>query len=130
MGSLDSVEFAHWKEIVSEIEARRRKASMMNVTRRKFAKAVAIAPIALIGAVPAFAAGFLEGTWVVRCPRGHDDYVTDITRNHDCETCNTKAISDGAGRVVCPNGHASFVSGVTRQHKCPEQGCGLECRRE
>ena len=28
-------------------------------------------------------AGFLEGTFIVRCPNGHDDQVENITHNHE-----------------------------------------------
>jgi hypothetical protein len=80
-------------------------------------------------AVPTLAqAQALRGTWVVRCPNGHDDIVTGITRNHDCETCGKKAVSDGGALVVCPNGHASGVDGITQHHTCPV--CNKECRRD
>ena len=78
--------------------------------------------------------GFLDGTWIVRCPKGHDDQVDDITRNHDCETCGEKAVDDGNANVVCPDGHATHVGGITRSHLCtfnlPGGGiCGKQCRR-
>jgi hypothetical protein len=78
--------------------------------------------------------GFLVGTFIVRCPNGHDDQVEDITRNHDCEWCGAKAVDGGRARVVCPDGHATHVEGITRQHKCtqplPGGGeCAKQCRR-
>jgi hypothetical protein len=76
----------------------------------------------------------LEGTWIVRCPRGHDDQVDDITCNHDCEKCGLKSVDGGTADVVCPDGHATRVGGVTRTHSCtfplPGGGiCGKQCRR-
>lgn len=70
----------------------------------------------------------LIGTWVVRCPDGHDEQVTGITQNHTCH-CGKKSVEDGSGVVVCPDGHTrdNGVSGITKKHKCGE--CGKECRR-
>lgn len=79
--------------------------------------------------------GFLRGTFVVRCPNGHDDTVEGITRNHDCEKCGSKAVDGGTAMVVCPDGHATRVEGVTEGHLCTQpiddQGhlCGKQCRR-
>jgi hypothetical protein len=78
--------------------------------------------------------GFLEGTWIVRCQRGHDDQVEDITANHDCEKCGMQSVHDGYANVVCPDGHATHVEGITRSHLCtqplPSGGiCGKQCRR-
>jgi hypothetical protein len=70
----------------------------------------------------------LEGTWIVRCPNGHDNEVGGITRNHDCTNCGAQSVSDGGATVVCPNNHTSGVGGVTRHHPCPT--CGAECRRD
>ena len=102
---------------------------MSEVTRRGAFKLVAAAGVA--AAVPSTAAaeGFLEGTWIVQCEKGHCDKVTALTRNHTCESkgCGRQSVNGGAARVVCPNGHTSLVSGITRSHKCPE--CGKECRR-
>lgn len=85
-----------------------------------FAAATAVASKAM-------AMGFLTGTWIVRCPAGHDDRVDDTTRNHDCEKCGRKTVDDGTALVVCPNGHTTPVGGITVQHKCGL--CGAECRR-
>ena len=79
-------------------------------------------------------AGFLRGTYVVRCYNGHDDIVEGITRNHDCEHCDAKSVDEGTANVVCPNGHATRVEGITESHTCtqslPNGGvCGLQCRR-
>jgi hypothetical protein len=71
--------------------------------------------------------GFLQGTWIVQCPHGHQDRVDDTTRNHDCEKCGAKAVDDGTAKVVCPVGHVDGVSGVTLQHQCST--CGRQCRR-
>lgn len=81
--------------------------------------------------------GFLEGTFIVRCPNGHDDQVENITHNHDCEKCGAKAVDDGRANVVCPDGHGgpeNHVEAITRQHQCqhPMPGggiCGKQCRR-
>lgn len=54
-----------------------------------------------------FGFGFLEGTWIVRCPNGLDDQVEDITRNHNCEKCGTKAVNNGRANVVCGLDHNS-----------------------
>jgi hypothetical protein len=82
----------------------------------------------------AYAEGFLEGTWIVRCRNGHDDQVDGITRNHDCEECPEKSVDGGNANVVCPDGHATHVGGVTRDHLCTHQLsnggiCGKQCRR-
>jgi hypothetical protein len=112
-------------------------------SRRMFLRALgAVASLPLVGdgmrpsGVEARAIGFLEGTWVVRCSRGHDDTVDGITRNHDCESrgCGQKSVDEGEANVVCPDGHATHVGGVTRTHLCtfPLQGggiCGKQCRR-
>lgn len=79
-------------------------------------------------------AGFLRGTFIVRCPAGHDDQVDGITRNHDCEKCGRKAVDEGSANVVCPDGHATPVEGVTESHSCTSQVqsgalCGKQCRR-
>jgi hypothetical protein len=84
-------------------------------------------------------AGFLEGTFIVRCRNGHDNQVENITRNHDCDVsgCGAKSVDEGTANVVCPRGHGgpeNHVEGVTRQHQCqhpePSGGiCGLPCRR-
>jgi hypothetical protein len=71
--------------------------------------------------------GFLIGTWVVRCPIGHDDVVHDITRNHDCEKCGRRSVDRGSARVVCPVGHTDAVNDITAQHVCST--CGKQCRR-
>ena len=75
--------------------------------------------------------GFLVGTFIVRCPNGHDDQVENITRNHDCEKCGAKAVDGGKAKVVCPDGHATPVEAITRQHKCtqPLPGGG-ECAKQ
>jgi hypothetical protein len=77
--------------------------------------------------------GFLEGTWKVRCPKGHDDIVENITRNHTCEECGVKAVDDGRAIVLCPDGHENRVEGITRRHLCQYKlpngnACGKECR--
>jgi hypothetical protein len=74
--------------------------------------------------------GFLEGTWVVQCPNGHNNIVSGITRNHTCENddCGVKSVSDGGAIVVCRSGHTSGVGNITRHHKCPI--CEEECRRD
>lgn len=79
-------------------------------------------------------AGFLRGTWIVRCPKGHDDQVEDITKDHDCEKCDAKAVDSGSANVVCPHGHATHVEGITESHLCSEPLpgggiCGMQCRR-
>ena len=81
-------------------------------------------------------AGFLEGTYIVRCANGHDDQVEDITRNHDCEhDDDLKSVDDGRANLVCPDGHGdNHVEGITREHTCnhalPTGGiCGKQCRR-
>jgi hypothetical protein len=79
--------------------------------------------------------GFLEGTFIVRCPGGHTDTVEGITRNHDCEKCGLKAVDGGTAYVVCPDGHATRVEGITRTHLCTQvidcdgHLCGKQCRR-
>ena len=111
-------------------------------TRRLFLRALsAAATLPLVSLVisgssaEANGIGFLDGTWIVRCRRGHDDQVEDITRNHDCEhDCDEKSVDDGSANVVCPDGHATHVEGITRSHLCtyplPQGGvCGKQCRR-
>lgn len=78
--------------------------------------------------------GFLRGTFIVRCPSGHDDQVEGITRNHDCEKCGKKAVDEGTAQVVCPDGHDSRVEGITESHLCTFRYasgamCGKQCRR-
>lgn len=108
---------------------------MNAITRRKAIKVIGVATISTI-LFPslAVAEGFLRGTWIVRCPNGHDDQVDDITRNHDCEKCGAKAVDGGTANVVCPDGHATRVTGVTESHLCsyplPGGGtCGKQARR-
>jgi hypothetical protein len=84
------------------------------------------------------AAGFLDGTFWVACPKcGHVDKVEDITRNHKCENdkCkNDKDVDGGTCYVTCPDGHwkDNKVEGVTRQHQCQKKVgggiCGKQCR--
>lgn len=79
-------------------------------------------------------AGFLRGTFVVRCGRGHDDIVEGITRNHDCEKCGTQCVDEGTAYVVCPLGHATRVEGITESHNCSfptgnGSVCNQQCRR-
>ena len=108
---------------------------MIEVNRRGMLKlAVGAAGFALLASTRAAAVGFLRGTWIVRCPNGHDDQVDDITRNHDCETCDAKSVDGGSANVVCPDGHATHVEGVTESHACsfklPNGGiCRKQCRR-
>ncbi len=107
----------------------------MNKTRREFiAKVVGtIGAAGIIVAAPNPALACLVGTWKVRCPKGHDDIVEEITCNHTCEKCGAKALSDGVGDVVCPGGHANHVSTGNRKErgkwlqslKCSK--CGKEC---
>lgn len=78
--------------------------------------------------------GYLHGTYVVRCPKGHDDRVDDYTRNHKCEKCGAKAVVNGKAIIVCPDGHTNQVSGVTESFRCKfklvgGKLCGKECRR-
>ena len=79
--------------------------------------------------------GFLRGTFVVRCPNGHDDTVEGITRNHDCEKCDKKSVDEGTAMIVCPDGHATRVEGITEGHLCTEviddagHQCAKQCRR-
>ena len=107
----------------------------MNKTRREFIVRVVgtIGAVGVIVAAPSPAWACLAGTWKVRCPKGHDDIVEDITCNHTCEKCREKAFSDGVGDVVCPDGHANHVSTGNRNErdkwlrslKCSK--CGKEC---
>lgn len=96
---------------------------------------VCILAVALLTVpVISFAIDCLRGTWIVRCPNGHDDQVDDITCNHDCEKCDAKAVDGGRAMVVCPAGHATQVTGITESHLCnyrlPNGGiCGQQCRR-
>jgi hypothetical protein len=72
-------------------------------------------------------AGFLRGCWDVVCPQGHVDRVGGITRNHDCESCGTKAVDEGSARVKCGNcGTVDSVNGVTEMHSC--SNCRAEVR--
>lgn len=107
----------------------------MDKTRREFIAKV-FGTMGAVGAIlvaPSSAWACLAGTWKVRCPKGHDDIVEDITCNHTCEKCGEKAFSDGVGNVVCPDGHANRVSTGNRNErdnwlqslKCSK--CGKEC---
>ena|SRR6516164_4947691 len=107
----------------------------MTVSRRFWIKrtGVAVGIMALATTVWGYD-GFLRGTWIVRCPNGHNDQVEDITRNHDCEKCGAKAVSGGSANVVCPVGHATHVEGITESHICSQRNpdgsmCGRQCRR-
>lgn len=116
---------------------------MSKVTRRNAIKLAAGAVVAATLPTPAAAVGFLDGTFYVRCSRGHDDKVEGITRNHDCEgrvngrKCNEKSVDGGTAIVVCPDGHGgpeNRVERITRQHQCqtklPNGGiCGKQARR-
>ncbi len=107
----------------------------MNKARREFIVRVVgtIGAVGVIVAAPSPARACLAGKWKVRCPRGHDDIVEDVTCNHACEKCGAKAFSDGVGDVVCPDGHANHVSTGNRNErdkwlqrlKCSK--CGKEC---
>ena len=107
----------------------------MNKSRREFIARVigTIGAVGIIVVAPSPAWACLAGTWKVRCPKGHDDIVEDITCNHTCEKCNTKAFSDGVGDIVCPDGHANPVRTGNRNErekwlqslKCSK--CGKEC---
>ena len=110
----------------------------MNITRRGFLQsAIALTgAFTIIGLASSRTLACMYGTWVVRCPKGHDDTVTDGTCNHDCDECGAKAFYDGAGNIVCPKGHANYVNTGTshdrdkalQSYKC--KTCGKECRRD
>jgi len=111
-------------------------AAMFKAIPLTLALAVGSAPTNELAAATRGSIGFLEGTFIVRCPRGHDDQVEDITRNHDCShgDCGLRSVDDGRATVLCPDGHANHVEGITRQHKCtfplPSGGeCAKQCRR-
>ncbi len=97
------------------------------MTSQCLAAALVFGVLSMTTAVAAIS-GFLEGTWVVQCADGHRDTVGGITRNHNCEKCGKKSVSEGGALVVCPDGHVSGVGAITRNHKCPT--CGKECRRD
>lgn len=108
---------------------------MAAITRRELLGGTALigGAIALLPKA-ARADGFLHGTWIVRCSKGHDDQVDGITRNHECETCGEKSVDGCTADVVCPDGHASHVGGITESHLCTvalRAGgiCGKQCRR-
>jgi hypothetical protein len=107
-------------------------------TRREFIVGLVgtVGAIGIIVAAPSSARACMYGTWVVRCPNGHDDTVTRGTCNHDCEKCGAKAFSDGEGNIVCPDGHVNHVTTgdshdedkVMKSYKC--RTCKKECRRD
>ena len=105
----------------------------MNQTRREFtAKMVAaFGAVGVIMVAPNRAFACMYGTWVVRCPRGHDDVVTEGTCQHVCEKCGTQVFSGQVVTVVCPAGHANRVrtGGRMTSWKCYESNCRRECRR-
>jgi hypothetical protein len=72
---------------------------------------------------------YLLGTFVVRCPNGHDDTVTKGTAQHVCEKCGTQTFRGGKVTVVCPHGHPNEVTlhGQTKSIICSV--CKTECRR-
>ena len=104
----------------------------MTTTRREFITRLAgtIGAIGIVVGAPSPAHACLGGTWVVRCPNGHDDVVTQGTCQHVCEKCNVQAFSGSVVTVVCPEGHANRVNTgeLMESHKCSK--CGRECRRD
>lgn len=75
---------------------------------------------------------YLWGTWVVRCPNGHDDIVTGGTAQHKCEKCGVQVFKDGKVTVVCPKGHANETTlhGKTQSVICKVADCKSECCRK
>jgi len=88
----------------------------------------------------------LVGTWVVRCPDGHDNTVNDITCQHECETtlpsgqkCGKQVFDGSWVTVVCPDqgAHPNRVNAGEgrdgnrdtwlKSKKCDT--CGKECNR-
>jgi hypothetical protein len=100
-------------------------------TRRQFIAGAleAIGAVAIVAATPTRAHACLGGTWVVRCPNGHDDTVTQGTCQHVCEKCGRQAFDGDVVTVVCPNGHPNRITtGKTTSYVCPT--CKTECRRD
>ncbi|MCU1284068.1 MAG: hypothetical protein JWO13_418 [Acidobacteriales bacterium] len=107
----------------------------MYKSRREFiASTIAnITGFGLLLMMPDGAQACLYGKWKVRCHKGHDDIVEDVTCNHTCEKCGDQALTEGSGSVVCPQGHPNVVSTGTknerdkwlRSYKCRQ--CGMEC---
>lgn len=103
----------------------------MNQSRRGFiAKMVgALGAVSIVMATPSWARACMYGTWIVRCPRGHDDQVTEGTCQHVCEQCGTQVFAGDVVTVVCPSGHPNRVrtGGRMTSWKCK---CGKQCRRD
>jgi hypothetical protein len=64
--------------------------------------------------------GALIGKFKVRCPLGHDGFVSGITRNNTCNVGGRDhpRVVKGSAMVVCPDGHPNPVGNITRSHKC------------
>lgn len=117
------------------IEVQPKGGVSMKKIGRKFSTRLisALGAVCLIMTSFDLALGCLAGTWKVRCPKGHDDIVEQITCNHICEKCGAKAFTDGNGYIVCPDGHANHVKTGNRNqrdkwllsYKCEK--CGKEC---
>ena len=103
----------------------------MNESRREFLVGVVgtIGAAGIIVAAPSPARACMYGKWIVRCPNGHDDVVTEGTCQHVCEKCGTQVFSGDVVTVVCPAGHPNRVhtGDAMRSWKC---SCGRECRRD
>jgi hypothetical protein len=109
----------------------------MIVTRRNLiiTSLVKFSAVAALLSAGRSARACLVGTWKVRCPNGHVDTVSQVTCNHNCETCGTAAVSNGEGNIVCPAGHVNHVvtgdrdhqDSWIRSHTCATEGCGREC---
>jgi hypothetical protein len=104
----------------------------MLTTRREFIARVAgtIGVAGIIMVVPNSAYACLGGTWVVRCPNGHDDTVRGGTCQHVCENekCRLQVFDGNVVTVVCPVGHGNRVDtgdGIG-SFKCRTDG--RECR--
>jgi len=104
----------------------------MNHTRREFMATMvgAFGAAAIIMATPSRARACMYGTWIVRCPKGHDDEVTEGTCQHVCEKCGTQVFSGNVVTVVCTKGHANRVDTGDRMTSWKCSNCGTECRRD
>jgi len=109
----------------------------MDTNRRDFLRKLlwTSGAVSLVLSIPGRASACLYGNWLVRCPNGHLNIITDITCNRTCETCGALSVVNGEAVVMCPNSHANHViSGMREErekwvmsYKC--HICGQECRR-
>jgi hypothetical protein len=102
----------------------------MKISRRK--AILILAGLSLTPSALAYPQDYLWGTWIVRCPKGHDDKVEDGTAQHKCEKCGLQVFKDGKVTAVCPKGHPNVIElkGRTESATCKVADCKSECCRK